>query len=86
MTPFDEPFAAQPPAAGEEDTEAVAASLVRCAALRRISVLVFPDAPLSLEAAALMLALPRRCPAGLELAAVSSTQFFLTDSEQLAED
>ncbi|KAL4421229.1 hypothetical protein ABPG75_010520 [Micractinium tetrahymenae] len=86
MTPPDQPFAAQPPAAEPADTEAVVASLARCAALRRISVLVYPDAPLSLEAAALMLVLPRRCPAGLQLAAVSSTEFFLTDSVELTAD
>lgn len=75
----------QPPEEGTAAADAVVASLARCAALRRISVLIYPDSPLTLEAAAIMLTLPRRCR-GLHLAAVSHTQFFLTDSEDLASE
>lgn len=44
------------------------------------------DEVLSVGVAALMLSLPRLCPASLQLEAISANEFFLTDSESLARE
>ncbi|PSC77010.1 leucine-rich repeat containing [Micractinium conductrix] len=82
-----QPQAVAAAAAAAANAEAVAGSLGRCAALRRFTVLVYPDAMLTIAAATLMLALPRRPGLeGLNVEALQSNMFFLTDSEGLEDE